>query len=122
MAKILLIEDEEILSEMYEDKFSEAKFKVISAFNAEDGLRLAHKEKPDLIILDIILPRGDGISFLKEMEKDEDISSITVVVLSNYDNPKTRKEARKLGAIDYLIKTDFTPTSLTKKIKEYLPC
>ena len=121
MSKILLIEDEQILSEMYIDKFSEAKFEVISAFDAESGLKIAQKEKPDLIVLDIILPKNDGISFLENLRKNKETSSMLVVVLSNYDNPKAKKEARRLGAMDYLIKTDFTPTGLTKKIKEYLP-
>ncbi|MCK4453886.1 response regulator [Candidatus Parcubacteria bacterium] len=121
MPKILLIEDEQILSEMYIDKFSEAKFEVISAFDAESGLKIAQKEKPDLIVLDIILPKNDGISFLENLRKNKETSSMLVVVLSNYDNPKAKKEARRLGAMDYLIKTDFTPTGLTKKIKEYLP-
>ncbi len=121
MPKIFLIEDEQILSDMYMDKFSEAKFEVISAFNAESGLKIAQKEKPDLIVLDIILPKSDGISFLEDLRKNKETSSMLVVVLSNYDDPKARKEARRLGAMDYLIKTDFTPTELTKKIKEYLP-
>ena len=122
MSKILLIEDEQILSEMYIDKFSEAKFEVFSAFDAESGFKKAKEEKPDLIILDIILPKSDGISFLEDLRKNKETSSILVIVLSNYDDPKARKEARRLGAMDYLIKTDFTPTGLTEKLKEYLPC
>jgi len=122
MSKILLIEDEKILAEMYMDKFSEAKFEVVLALDAETGLKMVQKEKPDLIVLDIILPKSDGISFLENLRKDKKVSSMSVVVLSNYDDPRARREARKLGAMDYLIKTDFTPTGLTEKIKEYLPC
>ncbi len=119
-SKILIIEDEEILAEMYKDKFLEAGFDVFSVFNAEDGLILAKKEKPDLIILDIILPRENGISFLRKLREEKDIFSIPVVVLSNYDDPLTKKEAKQLKAKDYLIKTDFTPAQLIKRIKKYL--
>lgn len=121
MAKILIIEDEKILAEMYQDKFSEAGFKVSLAFASEEGINLAKKEKPDLILLDILLPRENGIQFLLRLRKIPEISQIPVVALSNYDEPKTKKEAEKLGAKDYLIKTEFTPTQLIEKIKKYLP-
>lgn len=121
MKKILLIEDEKMLVDLYKDKFSQAGFEMIAAFDAEEGLKLAKAEKPDLIILDILLPEKNGISFLKEQKKDPEISKISVVALSNYDNPETKKEAFELGVKDYLLKTDFTPDELVKKIKEYLP-
>jgi len=121
MKKILLIEDEKILVEMYNEKFSQAGFDMILSIDAEKGLKLAKKEKPDLIILDILLPEGDGVFFLKEQKKDPEIASIPVVALSNYDHPETKKEVLALGAKAYLIKTDFTPQEILEKVKEYLP-
>jgi len=120
MKKILLIEDEKMLAEMYVQKFLEEGFEVISVISTEEGLELAKKEKPDLIILDILLPRKNGVSFLKEKNKDPEIAQIPIVALSNYDHPETRKRALALGAKDYLIKTDFTPKEIVEKIKEYL--
>jgi len=121
MPKILIIEDEKILAEMYQDKFSEAGFEVSLAFDSKEGLEMAEKEKPDLILLDILLPEENGITFLKRLRQNPEISSLQVVALSNYDEPKTKREAARLGAKDYLIKTEFTPTQLVEKIKEYLP-
>lgn len=118
--KILLIEDEKILVDMYTDKFHEAKFDVVFADSAEVGLKIARDEKPDLVVLDIILPENNGLYFLKGLRRDKNISSIPVVVLSNLDDPQTRKEALLLGALDYLIKTDFTPSALIDKIKKYV--
>lgn len=118
--KILFIEDEQILAEMYRESFFQAGFKVVSALSAEEGLVLIRKEKPDLVVLDILLPRSNGISFLKEQKKDPTISSIPVVAFSNYDDPETKKEALELGAKDYLIKTNYTPREVVEKIKEYL--
>jgi len=120
MKKILLIEDEKMLVEMYVQKFSEEGFEIISVISAEEGLKLAKEQKPDLIILDILLPRKNGVSFLKEWKKDPGISKIPVVALSNYDHPETRKRALELGAKEYIIKTDFTPKEIVEKIKEYL--
>ena len=120
MKKILLIEDEKILAEMYRDKFTQAGFEVFLAFESREGLALAKKERPDLIILDILLPRENGIVFLNWLKKDSEIASIPVVAFSNYDDPKTKREAAKLGVKDYLIKTNYTPQEIVEKIKGYL--
>jgi len=118
--KILLIEDEQILVKMYRDKFSQAGFEVFLAFESKEGLALVKKERPDLIVLDILLPRENGIVFLTRLRKDPEISSIPVVTFSNYDDPATKKEAAKLGVKDYLIKTNYTPQEIVEKIKSYL--
>jgi two-component system alkaline phosphatase synthesis response regulator PhoP len=120
MKKILLIEDEKILAEMYQDKFTQAGFKVFLALNSKEGLALAKKEKPDLVILDILLPKENGITFLTWLRKEPEISSTPVVAFSNYDDPETKRQAIKLGAKEYLIKTSYTPRQIVKKIKEYL--
>lgn len=120
MKKILLIEDEKILAEMYREKFSQAGFNVFLAFEGKEGLKLAKKEKPDLIVLDILLPDENGIIFLEWLRKEPEIASIPVVAFSNYDEPETRREAAKLGVKDYLIKTNYTPQEIIEKIKDYL--
>ncbi|GAI38858.1 unnamed protein product, partial [marine sediment metagenome] len=109
MKKILIIEDEKILVEMYKNKLERNNFQVISAFSSEEGIEILKREKPDLVILDILLPRENGISFLEKIKKIRAISKIPVIVFSNYDDPVTRKEAMNLGVEDYLIKTQFTP-------------
>ncbi|MDO8436037.1 MAG: response regulator [bacterium] len=121
MKKILIVEDEKILGEMYRDKFVQEGFGITLAPSAEDALEILKTEKPDLILLDILLPKTNGISFLGKIKKDPNLSSIPVVAFSNYDSPETKKEAFALGVKDYLIKTDYTPQEIIKKIKSYLP-
>ena len=118
--KILIVEDEKILGEMYRDKFSQAGFEVYLVLEAKDGLKLAKKEKPDLIILDILLPKENGITFLTWLRKEPEIFSIPVVAFSNYDDPETKRQAVKLGVKDYLIKTNYTPQEIINKVKNYL--
>ena len=120
MKKILLVEDEKILAEMYKDKFTEAGFEVFLALEAKEGLKLAKKERPDLIILDILLPRENGITFLTWLRKDSETASIPVVAFSNYDDPATKREAAKLGVKEYLIKTNYTPSEVVEKVKQLL--
>ena len=120
MKKILLIEDEKILTEMYKDKFIRAGFEVFLAFESKAGLVLAKEEKPDLIVLDILLPRENGIIFLSWLRNDAETASIPVVVFSNYDDPETKRRAAKLGAKEYLIKTNYTPQEIVEKVKNYL--
>ncbi len=120
MKKILLIEDEKVLLEMYKEKFSQEGYEMVLSIDAEKGLELAKEEKPDLIILDILLPEKNGIFFLEERKKDPEIALIPVVAFSNYDHPDVRKKALGLGAKEYIIKTDFTPQEIVEKIKKYL--
>jgi DNA-binding response OmpR family regulator len=118
--KILIIEDESILAEMYRDKFENSGFKVFTAIEVREGLDLAQKEKPDLIILDILLPEENGTAFLEKRKANSKISSIPVVVLSNFDDPQTRLIAEELGAKNYLLKTNYDPKELLGEIKKYL--
>lgn len=120
MARILIIEDEKILAEMYREKFTKAGFNVFLAFDAKEGFEITKREKPDLILLDILLPKEDGISYLKWLKNEAKISSIPVFAFSNYDDPKTKKEALELGVKDYIIKANYTPEELVQKIKNYL--
>lgn len=119
--KILLIEDEKVLVELYKEGFSEAGFEMSAVLSAEEGLEAARKEKPDLIILDILLPKENGIFFLEKLKADSKICNIPVVVLSNLDDPETRKKAFQLGVKDYLIKTNYAPHELIEKIKKLFP-
>jgi two-component system alkaline phosphatase synthesis response regulator PhoP len=118
--KILIVEDEKILAEMYHERFVQAGFKVVMASSAEEGIEAALKEKPDLILLDILLPRENGIGFLGKLRQNPKIASIKVVAFSNYDDPNTKKEAFESGVEDYLIKTNYTPQEIIEKIKGYL--
>jgi DNA-binding response OmpR family regulator len=113
---ILIVEDEKILSEMYRDKFERSGFSVYSAFDVEEALKSVTKIKPSLILLDILLPRENGIVFLRKAKLNSKISSIPIIAFSNFDDPQTRKEAYSLGAKDYLIKTDYTPKEIVDKI------
>jgi DNA-binding response OmpR family regulator len=118
--KIVVVEDELMLAEMYKDKLVRVGFDVYSAFDAEEGLELIKKVKPDLILLDILLPRENGVSLLGRIRKEPGVSETPVIAFSNYDDLETKNEAKNLGAKDYLIKTNYTPQEIVEKIKEYL--
>jgi DNA-binding response OmpR family regulator len=124
MPKILIIEDERLLGEMYKDKFNEEGFETSLVLSAEEALDWLKKcppeKKPDLILLDILLPKANGISFLKKARENDHISDIPVVAFSNYDEPNTKKEAFELGVKAYLIKTQYTPTELLEEVRKFL--
>jgi len=117
MLKILIIEDEPLLAEMYRDKFIKSGFEVFSSFSAEEGFEIIKKEKPNLVLLDILLPIENGITFLDWVKKDSEVSSIPMLAFSNYDDEEIKRRAFKLGVKDYLIKTNYTPQEIIEKIK-----
>ncbi len=120
MKKVLIIEDEKILSEMYKFKFSKAGYSVLNAMDVRAGLEVAKNEKLSLIILDILLPKENGIVFLEERLKDESIKNVPVIVLSNFDDVETKTKAFDLGASDYLIKSNFNPTEILTHVEKFI--
>lgn len=120
MKKILLIEDEELLAKMYQDKFERAGFKIFLSRTAEEGIEVAKKERPDLVVLDIILPNNDGLYFLRKIRQEKsEIKDIPVIAFSNYDNPETRREAYALGVNEYIIKANHDPEEIVSKIRQH---
>lgn len=116
--KVLIIEDETVLLELFADKFISEKFETLQATTAEKGLQLALKNKPDLILLDIILPKMDGISMLKILREDSWGRSVPVIILSNVTDQQKVSEAMRLGVYDYIIKTNLILNDLAKQVKE----
>lgn len=118
--KILVVEDDEMISAMYKTKFTADGFEVFRAENGQDGFNIAKKEKPDLIMLDVILPQLDGFSVLEKLKNDNITKKISVVMLTNLGTDEDKEKGKKMGAKDYLVKANFTPGQISEKIKEYL--
>jgi DNA-binding response OmpR family regulator len=118
--KILLIEDDHFLLSMYSLKFVTEDFVVRGAMTASEGLALARSFKPDIIILDIMLPDEDGLSVLKKLKDAQETANIPVVLLSNLSEPIYREQGLIYGALDYLIKAYFDPSEIVAKIKKFL--
>ncbi|MBL7155035.1 MAG: response regulator [Candidatus Portnoybacteria bacterium] len=118
--KILIIEDEKFLLEMYQSRFEKEGYRVFTAINGQPGLELAQKEKPDLIILDILMPEMDGYEVIKKLKENSQTEKIPILVLSNLGQPEEINQGLKLGADDYIIKTDLTPSELINKVERML--
>lgn len=116
--KILIIEDETVLLELFADKFISEKFEVFQSTTAEKGLKLALRNKPDLILLDILLPKMDGLTMLKMLRADSWGKNVPVIILSNVTDQQKVSEAMKLGVYDYIVKTDLILNDLAKQVKE----
>ncbi|MFN3301738.1 MAG: response regulator transcription factor [Patescibacteria group bacterium] len=119
-AKILIAEDEEILRRMYATKFRAEGFEVFETANGVETLEMAKKIKPEIILLDIIMPLADGFSVLKKIKEDKTLKDIPVILLTNLAQNNDIKEGLKIGAIDYLVKTEFTPSQVVEKVKKIL--
>ena len=118
--KILIVEDDGFLIQMYAAKLEMEGFKVVAAVDGEKALRMVKKEEPDLILLDLLLPKKDGFQVLAELKKDQAVKDIPVVVLSNLGQKEDINRCLALGAKDYLIKAHFVPGEVVAKIKKFL--
>ena len=117
--KILIIEDEAILLELFADKFVSENFETFQSTTAEEGIKLALKNKPDLILLDILLPKMDGLAMLKKLRVDPWGKNVPVIILSNVTDQQKVSEAMRLGVYDdYIVKTDLILNDLAKQVKE----
>lgn len=120
MQKILIIEDDPFLSEMYAVKFSQAGFGVGAAADGKEGLRKIEEDKPDLILLDIVLPKVDGFEVLEKIRKNKEFKKIPVILLTNLGQKSDIEKGLKMGADEYIIKAHFTPSAVVAKVKEVL--
>jgi len=118
--KILLVEDEKGLSEMYKTKFEMENYELVQAFDGKDGLEKAKTMNPDIILLDIILPKLDGFLVLKELKSDDKLKEIPVLLLTNLGQEDDIKKGKKLGADGYFVKANHNPAEIVDKVKEQL--
>lgn len=119
--KILIIEDDEVLAKTLQEFLSADGFEAIIASNGEIGIKMAEEENPNLIVLDIILPKKDGYEVIKELRKESSITkNVPVILLTNLGSFTDVEKAMKLGATTYLTKTDYSLEDIAKKIKEIL--
>lgn len=117
---IFLIEDDQVLLGLYKKSLESADFIVHTAGDGEEGKKLLSSLRPDLILLDILLPRMDGYSFLQWIRSDSKAKDIPVIIFSNLSQKEEIERGYKLGADDYIIKTSITPGDLAKRVKEFL--
>ena len=120
MKKILLIEDEEIMIGLLQRKLTKEGYEISVAGDGEEGLKVMREVKPDLILLDIIMPKMGGFEVMEKINKDPELKKIPVIVISNSGQPVELDRAQKLGAKDWLIKTEFDPQEVINKVKKQL--
>ena len=120
MSKVLVIEDDKFLRELIVRKLMKEGYDTDIAVDGEEGIKKIKEAKPDLVLLDLILPGIDGFEVLARKRKDPEISEIPVIILSNLGQKDEIERGFNLGAIDYLIKAHFTPREIIDKITSLL--
>lgn len=118
--KLLLVEDDAVLQKALSEFLVTEDFDVVCASDGEDGISKAINEKPDLIILDIILPKKDGYEVIKEVKAFPETKDVPIVLLTNLGSLNDVEKALELGATTYLVKADYKLEEITKKIKGIL--
>lgn len=118
--KILIIEDDKFLRKVIKKKFSKEGYEIIEAIDGEIGLNIAKEEKVDLILLDLVLPELDGFEVLDKLKSDPKSSRIPVIILSNLGDKDDVKKGLEKGAVDYLIKSNFDPSEIFKRVEAIL--
>ena len=118
--KILIVEDETAIADAMKVGLDESGYQASVAYDGEDGLAKAKELKPDLILLDLMLPKKDGMTVLKEMREDDTTKDIPVMILSQLSDTDKISEGVALGVVGYLVKVDYSLSEVVEKIKEAL--
>lgn len=118
--KVLVIEDDKFLRELVVQKLTREGFETFEAVDGEDGVKKVKETKPDLVLLDLILPGIDGFEALGRIKEDQELAKIPVIILSNLGQKDDVEKGLKLGASDYLIKAHFTPGEIIAKVRSIL--
>ncbi len=117
---VLLIEDDPMLTKMYQTKFESEGYKVLIALNGEEGLNTALLEDVGIIILDLLMPKLSGLDFLTKLRQEPKGKEIPVLVLTNLTQKEDQQKASDLGVKEYLVKSNLTPTQVLEKVNLYL--
>lgn len=117
---ILIVEDDEFISDVYQRKLLLEGFEVALAKDGEEALRTIRERRPDLVLLDIMIPLKDGFQVLSELRVDAGLSDIRVVVMSNLSQGKDIAHAKELGALDYIVKSNIALPDMVQRIRKAL--
>lgn len=120
MKNILIVEDEKALSRVLRDELLREDFKVDVANDGEEAMQKLIEFPPDLVLLDLLLPKKSGFDVLEEMKQEENLRSIPVIVLSNLGQDTDIKRAIDLGAVDYFVKSQHPLKEIVKKVKQFI--
>ena len=120
MAKVLIIEDDPLMSRMYQKIFSFEGYEVDVAENGEDGLALVRSWSPNLILLDIMMPKMNGMEVLEKLKSDPATKKLPVVILTNLAGQKDAENAMSKGAVKYIVKSEYEPKQVANMVKEVL--
>jgi DNA-binding response OmpR family regulator len=120
MAKILLIEDDAFLQKMYRKKFTVVGYQVDVASDGEEGLAKVKTVQPDVVVMDVMMPKLNGLEALQRMKADDTTKNIPVLILTNLSGTEDAETAVKRGAAGYLVKSDLTPDEVVDKVKAIL--
>lgn len=118
--KVLMIEEDRFLRKIYRDKLSRLGFEFLEATNGEEGLNKIIYEKPDLIILDLMLPKKNGFDVLIDIKNNKNTQKIPVIIFSNLGQESDVKKGFALGAASYLVKTDVSLSGVVEEVKEQI--
>ena len=118
--KVLMIEDEQALQQILGDLLTSEGFEIVQAYDGEAGLAMAKSEKPDLILLDLRLPKKDGFEVLKDLRADENLGNTPVVVFTNLESAADIDKALEAGATTYIVKANYELSDILAKIRSLL--
>jgi len=120
MSKILLIEDDALFVKMYQKKFAHEGLNLVAAYDGEEGVKKTKSEKPDVVILDLMLPRMAGSEVLKKIKEDPETNAIPVIILTNLSTSADEvNRCIQLGVKETFLKTNVTPGQIVEEIKKY---
>ena len=120
MALILVAEDDQFFSSLIARRLQEHGFGIICAFDGEETISLARSKHPDLLLLDLLMPKKDGYSVMEELRADADTAKIPILIATNLSDRDSIERGMKLGAVDALIKADTTPEEIAQRISALL--
>ena len=117
---ILIVDDDKTLLELYERMFGAHGVEAVIAKDGQEGIEMVRSHRPDFVILDIRMPKVDGIRVLEMIRKEEGLKDTPVLILTNYGEEEYREATKKLGIVDFVVKTDIDPTALVRRVVDLI--